>query len=200
VHPYREGEPESAADDFAKLRDLIAKYVGPGKTIPIISSEWGYSTAWKDQSPQLQADYLAREWLTNQWQHIPLSIYYDWQDDTSSIDAECHFGMVDQNLQPKSAYNAARTLIDQLRGFTFADRLNAGGSDVFLLRFTRNKHERFAVWTTRRQRINLRLAVKQTEFKVCNVTGEELPSLKAIDGAVELTVSSSPLYLTPVEK
>lgn len=43
VHPYRQSAPETAAPEYAKLRDLIARYAPDRKPIPIISGEWGYS-------------------------------------------------------------------------------------------------------------------------------------------------------------
>jgi len=47
VHPYREGlmSPETAIYDYKKLRGLIDTYSPTGKkNIPIINSEWGYSS------------------------------------------------------------------------------------------------------------------------------------------------------------
>ena len=48
VHPYRQQNPESVTADYKQLRQSIAKYAPPGKSIPILSGEWGYSSAWKD--------------------------------------------------------------------------------------------------------------------------------------------------------
>ena len=47
VHPYRDfhKSPETAAEDYEKLRALIARFAPPEKkNLPIISGEWGYST------------------------------------------------------------------------------------------------------------------------------------------------------------
>lgn len=43
VHPYRQSGPETAAADYARLRRLIDRHAPPGKSIPILSGEWGYS-------------------------------------------------------------------------------------------------------------------------------------------------------------
>ena len=83
VHPYREWEPESVTEDYKSLRELIKKY--SSKPIPIISGEWGYSTAngWNglNLSEEQQAAYLVRMLLINQLNHIPISIWYDWKND-----------------------------------------------------------------------------------------------------------------------
>jgi len=43
VHPYRSEMPETASVDFQTLYGMIKKYAPTGKSIPIVSSEWGYS-------------------------------------------------------------------------------------------------------------------------------------------------------------
>src|SRR4051812_47216883 len=60
VHPYRAKNkpPETAAADFNKLRDLIAKHAPPGHKLPIISGEWGYSSWSRNVSPETQAAFL----------------------------------------------------------------------------------------------------------------------------------------------
>ena len=80
VHPYRPSTPESVAEDYHKLRALIARYA-PDSQIPVLSAEWGYSTASGALTEDRQASYLARELLTNITNRIPLSIWYDWHDD-----------------------------------------------------------------------------------------------------------------------
>ena len=62
-----------------------------GKTLPIVSSEWGYSTGTVGTAytpvatAQLQGDYLARMMLVNLSQGIPLSIWYDWKNDAAAV-------------------------------------------------------------------------------------------------------------------
>jgi hypothetical protein len=119
VHPYRRGDPESAAVDYCRLRQMIETYApvrtrsGPGsprgqpawgggsdgvqpkKEIPIISGEWGYSSVWRDVDDEKQGQLLARSWLTNAANDISLSIWYDWRDDgLDREEPEHHFGTV----------------------------------------------------------------------------------------------------------
>ena len=52
---------------------------------------------------QLQGDYLARSWLVNLSQSIPLSIWYDWKNDgTDPTDPEDNFGTVDGQTSRRS--------------------------------------------------------------------------------------------------
>lgn len=141
VHTYRKEGPESVADELRRLRLLIARHAPAGKTIPILCSEWGYSTANPDPSVQwaqyladeaTQAKYFARLVLTNVANDVPLTIWYDWRDDGDNPNDEQHrFGLVrhahrpkaKQPFEPKPAYLAAKTLTQQLAGLTFSKRL-----------------------------------------------------------------------------
>jgi hypothetical protein len=95
VHPYRRSDPGTVAGDYTRLRELIAKYAPKGKTVPIVSGEWGYSTSWKGFDDAKQAEYLRKEFLTNMANGIPISIWYDWHDDGATPDDPEHrFGLV----------------------------------------------------------------------------------------------------------
>jgi hypothetical protein len=199
VHPYRQGGPESAVEGYKKLADSISKYAPAGKIVPILSGEWGWSTGWKKMTPELQADYLARQWLINQWQHVPISIYYDWHDDgTNPKDPEHHFGIVDNAYQPKPAYRAAKTFTMQLNGFSFDRRLATERGEDYLLLFTRANDARMVVWTTSKQQTIVKIAAPDGDVTGFSVVGEALPKMQAVGGALALPATSSPQYLIPV--
>lgn len=135
VHPYRQSAPETVEEELRSLRLLIRRYAPAGKTIPIVSGEWGYSTAWpnfaKDEAAaeEKQAKYLARQFLTNMANDVALSIWYDWRDDGDNPkDPEHRFGLVrrkyhegrDPVFDPKPAYTAMKTMTEQLGGFRFS--------------------------------------------------------------------------------
>jgi hypothetical protein len=152
VHPYRPQAPETVIKDYARLRDLMGRYSPQGKAIPILSGEWGYSLVnWDGTrlSTQQQAQYLGRMFLTNLYQGIPVSIWYDWKDDgTDPDEREHHFGTVTHDLQPKQAYLAARTLTSALAGFTVKGRIDVASDKDFVLRLTKGNAGALAFWTT----------------------------------------------------
>ena len=129
-----------------------------GKTVPIVSSEWGYSTGTVGASytpvstAQLQGDYLARSFLVNLSQGIPLSIWYDWKNDGTdpTNTYEQNFGTVDGRSRPKPAYNELQLLTKSLKGETFTTRLSDGiNSSDWLLVFTSpSGQQTLAAWTT----------------------------------------------------
>lgn len=128
VHPYRGQAPETAAAEYARLRGLIARYAPKRRQLPIVSSEWGYSTATPHQHLMIpedqQARYLAREWLANLASDVNVSIFYDWKDDgPDASEREHRFGTVRQDLTPKPAFLAAKELIANLSGYSYRHRL-----------------------------------------------------------------------------
>jgi hypothetical protein len=118
VHAYVTGAPEQNRWQFAKIRNII----GSGKAL--VSGEWGWSTCTNGAGGQPaecvggtkpdilsfadQAMYVARQWLVNALERIPLSIYYEYMnDDTDTFQCESNWGLVQSNGQAKPSYHAA---------------------------------------------------------------------------------------------
>lgn len=157
VHPYRSSNPETAVDDYTTMKGLMTTY--GGKTLPIVSTEWGYSTgavnAWFSPvaTAQQQGDYIARMMLVNLSQGIPLSIAYDWKDDASPpydpTQYEQSFGMTTLGDGKKPSYMEMQLLTTSLKGTSFSTKLSDGNSADWLLVFTTpSGHKTLAAWTT----------------------------------------------------
>lgn len=207
VHPYRQSDPETASDDYRKLRLLIARYKPKGKTIPIISGEWGYSTAWDNFNDERQAKYLPRQWMTNLMNDVPLSIWYDWHDDgIDPKEAEHHFGTVgnqafegrDPPYNPKPSYVAARAWMQTFDGYTFNKRLALSSPDDYLLLFTKSGNVKLAAWTTSKNAHTITIPAAPGLFRVTNYLGQAQADAAAKTGGLKLTVSDAPLYLQPI--
>ena len=157
LHPYRDNPPppripETVGPDFANVRALISKYEPAGDTIPIVSSEWGYSTCSPSLggvSRQTQADYFARMQLFNLYSGAPLSIWYDWMNDGLIDKIGRHRGVVDYYLNPKPAYITVTVLTRELPGYRVVERYNDGDtSDVILVMENAGDTVKVAAWTT----------------------------------------------------
>ena len=208
VHPYREPSrpPESAGADYQKLRTLLDH---PGanrgrQRLPIISGEWGYSTARGGVSPEVQADFLVRQQLFNLLHEIPLSIWYDWKNDgTNPQDKEHNFGIVTHDRQPKPAYTALQIMTRELAGYRIARRVDTGNERVFVLLMAKSgDSEKLAAWTIGdAETISLAVEVvpgKTARPGVCNIRGETYqPKLK--DGKLSIEISGTPQFVTLVD-
>jgi hypothetical protein len=223
VHPYRESDPEAAANDFCRLRKMIASSAErksappavPGGyadasvardndgEIPIISGEWGYSSAWRGMSEEKQGAMLAREMLTNVANRIPISIWYDWRDDGMAPDnPEHHFGLVrntyqpgsTQVYQPKPAYFAAQTFNQFFNGYRFEKRLFVTRDDDYVLVFAKGGERRIAAWTASTAH-RIVIPVGPGSYTVTRHTGELTRSIIASQQELTIEVSTTPQYL-----
>jgi hypothetical protein len=143
VHPYVKGSPENVISRYSVLTDLIQQY-HPSGAVPVVSSESGYNTA-DGISDQTQGDYLARMFLVNLSQGIPLSIWFDWKDNGTSTD---HFGVVDANDGIKPAYTEMQLLSTALAGESFFAKLASASEDWLLVFKAPGAQETLAAWTT----------------------------------------------------
>jgi hypothetical protein len=205
VHPYRQNGPETAAADYARLARLIEQYAPKGKKIPILSAEWGYSSAWKDFDETKQGKMLPRELLTNLANGVPLSIWYDWHDDgTDPKEPEHHFGTVAHAYRagrqpvydPKPAYLAAEALTTALGGFQFKRRLAGGSGEDYVLLFAKGDEIRLAAWTAGPAR-TVTIPAGPGAFRVTSHTGKPLPPLSAGPAGLAVPLADAPVYLVP---
>ncbi len=209
VHPYRHSNPETVADDYARLRQLVDKHraQSDSQAHDIISSEWGYSSVWSRMTEDQQAVMLVRQFLTNVANGIRLSIWYDWHDDGDDPkEPEDHFGLVRYPsrvgapllYEPKPAFIAAQTLTTVLKGFRFAERLNVGSADDYVLAFSRGGERRFVVWTTSTTPHRLTIPNWNGGTSIKTMTGAAGGKISPANGALAIDVSPMPQYLLPL--
>jgi hypothetical protein len=205
VHPYRKSDPESVVDDYARLRKLIQKYA-PDKRVPVISSEWGYSSASFNIGEENQASLLARQMLINQSQGIALSIWYDWRDDGRNAgEIEHHFGTVfpshyparDPLYDPKPAYRATQTLTGFFSGCGFGERITGPqlGANDYVLAFRCNGATKFAAWSTSWLDHNVSVPLTSGAYRLTSVTGESAGEKSSTAAGLKLKLSNAPQYL-----
>jgi len=200
VHPYRGSNPETVTKDYQTLKTLIKKYTS--KHIPIISGEWGYSTAngWygNNLDEEQQAEALVRMFLINKVNKIPISIWYDWKDEGNNPDNHYdNFGLRKENIEvPKMAYQAMNTFSYMLSGYQLKNRMNTGSAQDYILRFVNQKKETlFVMWTTR-EKHQITLPIKKGKGHVFSMLGNEMDYFNSNDSQNPLIeISDKPIYL-----
>lgn len=199
VHPYRNYSrpPETAAEDYEKLRALIVQHAPAEKrNLPIISGEWGYASHAKGVSLDTQAAYLLRQQLANLLAGVPISIWYDWKNDgTDPAEREHHFGTVTHALQPKPAYIAVQTLTRELAGYSISRRVvTASERDFVLLLANSAGEEKLAAWTLEpSSRVSLRISNPGQTFRLVAWDGVGSELATAAD-AITLNLGPGPIY------
>jgi hypothetical protein len=149
VHPYQFLDPpEGVVSGYDKLRNLIARYAPPEKSIPIVSSEWGYSSVTHDlrDVEDLQARYLPRQFLVNIWQNIPIQAWFIWRRPGGEPETP-KYAIVTPDGTPTKAYYAAKTLMSTLDGYRFVQRLPMKSEQDYVLLFSNCRQYALAVWT-----------------------------------------------------
>ena len=203
VHPYRRGDPETAAMDYCRLREMIDRYA-KGRQIPIVVGEWGYSSVWPGMSEERQGQMLARSWLTNVANNISLSIWYDWRDDgLDPNEPEHHFGTVfnsynaglEQVFNPKPAFSAARTLATFFGGYRFEKRLHVGRAEDYVLVFRKDADLRYAAWTTSTRDHDVLIPLQPGSYETIRHTGQQAAIITADQRGLEITLTGRPVYL-----
>jgi aryl-phospho-beta-D-glucosidase BglC (GH1 family) len=201
VHPYRNysKSPETAIVDYNNLHTLIEKYAPDGKKqMPVISSEWGYSTSTKGVTLDVQAAYIVRMQLANLLYGVPISIWYDWKNDgTNPAEHEENFGTVTADLQPKPSYNAAQAMNSQLNEFTFVQRLNVNNENDYVLVFKNNKGKyKLAAWTSdAAHTITLNNKIPKLSRATLVDGNGALAALKTEQGSLSLALGALPQYV-----
>jgi hypothetical protein len=208
IHPYLRSNPELVAGDYQRLRQMIQKYAPKGKRVAIYSGEWGYSSAWRHMSEEIQGQFLARQWLTNVANDIPLSIWYDWRDDgPDPDDPEHHFGMVANGyhvgrapvFDPKPAYMAAKTLTSFFAGYRLDSEIDLGTSGDYLLAFRQGNELRFAAWTTADGPRELLIPIRAGRYAAMRHDGKDLGVVSANEKGSPITLTGAPIYLRSIK-
>ncbi len=211
VHPYLRGNPELAAQEYCRLRELIKQYapvttvtsVKQTKSIPIVSGEWGYSDVWPGMNEEVQGQLFARQSLTNLANGIRLSVWYDWRDDgTDAKDPEHHFGLVANAYReglkpvftPKPAYRAAKTLGRFFAGYQFEKRLEVGGQEDYVLVFRKASDRKVAAWTTAENAHQITLPARGESYKLIGHAGDDGGLASADQKGLTVRISRAPVY------
>lgn len=215
VHPYRQSPPESVAEEYRTLRVLIRRHlirIG-GDTRPdppILSGEWGYTSAKLKHggfTAEQQGSYLPRQWLSNIANGVPISIWYDWHDDGDDrSNPEHNFGTVRRPYregqaevyEPKPAYIAAKTLTTVLKGYVFSKEL-ALKDDEHVLLFAKGDQLRLAAWTSAGEPRKVLVPATPGRFRVTRHLGKDLPELVADDKGLTLMLTGDVQYLAPID-
>ena len=203
VHPYRSYSrgPETAAPDYAKLREIIDRYAPTARKgkIPVLSGEWGYATHQRGVSLETQAAFAARQQLANLLNGVPLSVWYDWKNDGADPkETEHNFGVMTLDLKPKPAYQAIQTLTRELTGYRIVRRHDVGEEkDFVLLLADAKKNAKLAAWTTGEPH-PVTMNMKSRRSKVLPVVmGDGRPAeVRAEEGSFTLNLTSLPQYVT----
>lgn len=200
IHPYRDGIPETALEDYTKVRNLIGKYTE--KHIPLISGEWGYSAAHfvdSGNKESTQAQYITRSLLVNNMADIQMSILYNWKNTgNNESDAQSNFGIVYNNGKPKTGFSAIKTYNEILTGFLYNERISTQNKENYLLKYRNSKDQIVYVYWTTGNTNKEGIELSGNEGDLVSMVGKR--SSITWNGKIILNFTSAPSYIVLKEK
>lgn len=149
VHPYRHGNenPEGVFGDYETLFLLMAKH---RVFVPIVNSEWGYTTT--QVSLAEQEAFVLRARLIDMVWGVPLSIWYEWRDSRPDPqDDEGHFGLARLAGPDKPALARLARILPRLADKELVRQVHAPDlRDIVLLLRGEDGAESLVGWTIRK--------------------------------------------------
>ncbi|ALP91165.1 peptidase G2 autoproteolytic cleavage domain-containing protein [Clostridium butyricum] len=156
LHHYTGGIPEDSMGLYNSYKAIIIKNSKPeNKYIPIIASEFGYSTTPQNDYPNIyscvcteeeRANWIPRNILLGLIYKIDKIFIHTFTTDKSTNHPEKWFGLYDGNLNPSLTALSVNNLINELKGYRFIRRINTVQKDYVLL-FMNNDKFKIAYWT-----------------------------------------------------
>jgi len=150
VHPYGLKRPEDYLDAYAVVRDLMRKHGGATDLPPLLNTERGFplkeaegfAGGGVEGQEQFQANHFVRQYLIDQLCDVRITVWYAWQDED--------FGLVaGREGAERPAYQAARVMVEQLKGYSLKQRIEFASDLDFVLLFENDQGEKKVVaWTS----------------------------------------------------
>jgi polysaccharide biosynthesis protein PslG len=204
VHPYGTKNPEDYMDWYFKMREMMVK-AGVHSTIPIVDSERGYPLGKAEgyaggdpkQSKEYQAWHIVRQYLIDMLSDIKVTIWYEWSGKEG-------FGLV-SDTEKTPAYNAAKFMMQQFKGYHLEKRLPASSDRDFIVQFNNNTGGvKLVAWTSpptggtpdKIVSHTVTIPVKAVgSLDLFQIYGEK-GTVAVENGTISLTLTGAPQYIT----
>ncbi len=210
IHPYSYpyAFENYEVNTINELKAMMRKY---GQEKPIWVSEVGYPThiGATGASYERQADMIVRVYLTLISLGVEVICWYDLVDDGTDIYFnEVNFGLIENDLTPKDAFTAYKTMTGLLGTSTYDDEIfkleNSQNSSKALLFNDANGDNILALWTHDEDvsgdgtitttNKTAEIQYSGTLSQVLDINGQEI-DIGTETGQLDLTISGSPVYL-----
>jgi len=157
LHTYNHSQgklnrtPEAWQKRMIGIGEIIKKY-NSGNTKPLFVTEMGFNnqTGSVGYSLNQSANYAARlyllartfDWIKGVW-------WYDFQDDgNDEYEIEDNFGIVRNDMTPKPAFFALKSISHIIKNAKFLERIDAGNENIWILKFSLDSKIILAMWNS----------------------------------------------------
>lgn len=204
VHPYATKSPEGHLAYYERIRKMFVENGTPAD-FPLLNSERGYpigkAEGYAGGDPALSKEYqawhLVRQYLCDVLAGVKVTIWYEWSGKEG-------FSIFADNA-PTPAMNACKVMIEQLTGYKLDKRIQTESPQDYVLQFSnKNGGVKLVAWTspqlnespdkTQIHAIKIPVAAMGS-LELTRLYGEK-ESIPVTNGAVSLTLSGIPQYVT----
>ena len=192
------GSPEGVLLQLARLKTIMAEFGDEDK--PIIITETGCPTYtgnnWAVKStPEMQANFVVRAHLHMIASGVKRIFWYALQDEgTDPNNMEENFGLIDYYGNPKPAYYAYKTMIEQLGETVYHGPTSGLANPYYGYSFAKpNGGYVSCLWDARGQS-KAKVRVPDGEVLLVERNGER-QVLPNPTGILELSISEAPVYI-----
>jgi hypothetical protein len=147
IHPYQGAKyPEALENELKGLQGWIKKYKPIDKQVPVVFTEWGYSTPIKNDFDR--GNFLIREALFGLNHNIPINIWYNFRDPVQCNAPKNCWGILANNSAPSPVYNLFQAFAKALDGYRYVSQTDMNNKNIHCLLFTNGTNQKLVAWTS----------------------------------------------------
>jgi polysaccharide biosynthesis protein PslG len=209
IHPYRPDKavPEALHEQVEVVRRIMRDHGMDPAVKPVISGEFGYSSAINQYDEATQAAFAVRTLLWAGIEHMPLSIWYDFQDDgPDDSEKEDRFGLLrfgtlrgkaDARIL-KPAFSAIEQTSQLLRDYHF-DSLVEYSDALIVARYLKGDRPAYAVWTIDNKPRRVTVTVPDGRWKSSRILADTIVLTAARRQGVVVDANAMPTIVYMVD-
>ncbi|WP_414705847.1 hypothetical protein [Pseudomonas sp.] len=155
VHPYAhcagggQNNPESWVNWMRQYERHIRTKAGRDVPIYLTEMAWPSHTGACGNTPATQAAYMARIFFfARTIPNIKGMWWYDLiNDGADRTDQEHNFGLLNENLSPKPAYNVMKVISPFVKDFSYQPELSTWADNLYMLHFKKGNEQVVVAWS-----------------------------------------------------
>lgn len=155
VHPYAhcagggQNNPESWVNWMRQYERHIRTRAGRDVPLYLTEMAWPSHTGACGNTPETQAAYMARiMFFARTIPNIKAMWWYDLiNDGKDRTDQEHNFGLLNEDLSPKPAYDVLKVISPFIKDYTYEPELSSWTGNLYSLRFKKGDEQVVVAWS-----------------------------------------------------
>lgn len=196
VHPYTAGSSaERTLEYYGRIKTMLNQYA-PGKSIPLIGTEWGYeNTIQGTNTSGWAARNTIRHFILGYWQEMPIQIYFALSGEP--------WGLYNSSGSAWPKATATEVMIDNLKGYKLERRLTSNNPSTQYFMLFSNCNAKYVVvawraaaggWNSSIGTESYTLPLPAGNGEIVSMTGSR-QAVSWGSGGLTITLTEDPQYI-----